>query len=117
MRGPCPSRGMTTRSRSSTAYVVPCTSTGTGSSPASTSKASAVGVRVTRTRRAAPGDPEGQALPAVGQARVEGQPPVVVAHAAEAVDSATTPRRGGDVQPVDGVVVLVGEVDVEGVRK
>ena len=41
---------MTTRSRSSTAYVVPFTCTGTGSSPTSTSKASAEGVRVTRTR-------------------------------------------------------------------
>ena len=54
----------------------------------------------------------------VGEPRVEAQPAVVVAHAAEPVDErAPHAAGGGDVQAVDGVAVEVGEVDEQGVEE
>ena len=90
----------------------PRTSTGTGSSPSSTLEAQ-LGCRERDPHPgAAPGEPEGQRLPAVGQPRVEAQPAAVVAHAAEAVDQRGPHAAGrGHVHAVDGVAVQVGQVD------
>ena len=64
--------------------------------------------------RAAPGDAEAQARPADGQPGVEGEPAVAVAHAGEAEDQGAPHAAGrGDVQAVDGVLVEVGQVDVQ----